>query len=921
MAIPSPGRAQGPGGNQSLAPRFSLAQPSPEAAAIMKYGNIPVDLYSGVPNIAIPLYTIQLKDFELPITLTYHAGGIKVDEIASNVGLGWTLNYGGMLTSQVHGLSDYEVNGGWLGAPTLPQTGVLRTFWTQFDAYETDPEYLFMKDAAEGVIDTQPDLFYFNLNGKTVRHFFSQSPGSAHTMPFGRFDITSNSIKDGDDVTYTFGQEERTTTNLSYSGYEEIGIGMRPSVQQSAYYISGIATPHGESIAYTYDNYDYSFTNQVSSTRYVHVTSGPTGCPIVPTTKSTNSTSLVNGKRVKTITTSAGVRLTFTYGHVRQDIASGAAAALTGIVVSNTNTGAVLKTITLAYDYYRSCGTTSTDPDCNRLKLVSVHVAGEMPYTFDYNTTALPKRLSFNQDHWGYFNNASNSVLFPTDVPRGFTSGANRNAHNTAVAAGVLLKITYPTGGTTEFQYERNPSSSGLRAARITDSPLVGVPVVRHYQYGPESQYYFPAYYYLFYKDKIEGSTITDCPYYAQSVSSFTPLGNGHAGGAAYSRVREYVDSDTKGYTDYRYSIDGGSGGVSWGYPYAPVVKSFWVEGLLLEKSAYRWDASASGWKPVSREVNTYKTAYGSAATGPNEFTLRGVAIAYRKLPMYGLAARGPEFDVSFYEMHSSWSYPTRKVETFFDPADSTKRKTVDHRYYYDNPNHIQLTRHVINNSLGDSLIVYNRYMQDVQPTWAHLSTPVAERRTIRKTGGTERLVEGEIVSYQNWPGIFPTSYRKLAITSPVAPSSVPLYTGGTPDSRYEQRESYTYNGKLLSSLKKDGITTTYVWGYGGEYVVAEVKNALPADVSGTGFSQSVLTNVTSTEAAKEAELAKIRNHASMKKAEVTTYTFKPSVGMSSKTDATGRRTSYEYDAYGRLVRVKDHFGNVLEDYRYNYRP
>ncbi|WP_370584568.1 hypothetical protein [Parapedobacter sp. ISTM3] len=58
-----------------------------------------------------------------------------------------------------------------------------------------------------------------------------------------------------------------------------------------------------------------------------------------------------------------------------------------------------------------------------------------------------------------------------------------------------------------------------------------------------------------------------------------------------------------------------------------------------------------------------------------------------------------------------------------------------------------------------------------------------------------------------------------------------------------------------------------------------------------------------------------------MSKAQVSTYTYRPLVGLSSATDASGRTTRYEYDGFWRLWRVRDHHGNITEEYRYHYRP
>lgn len=82
-----------------------ISIPSPNAAAFVKYVTNPVSYYTGTPQIDIPLWEVQLKDFKLPIALSYHAGGIRVGEAASNVGLGWSLMAGGVITRAIPGLT------------------------------------------------------------------------------------------------------------------------------------------------------------------------------------------------------------------------------------------------------------------------------------------------------------------------------------------------------------------------------------------------------------------------------------------------------------------------------------------------------------------------------------------------------------------------------------------------------------------------------------------------------------------------------------------------------------------------------------------------------------------------------------------------------------------------------------------------
>jgi hypothetical protein len=87
----------------------TIVPPSPEAASLAKFTEIPVSLYTGVPNISVPIYTIQQSGISIPISLNYHARGIKVEEIASRVGLGWALSYGGSISRQTRGKVDEDL--------------------------------------------------------------------------------------------------------------------------------------------------------------------------------------------------------------------------------------------------------------------------------------------------------------------------------------------------------------------------------------------------------------------------------------------------------------------------------------------------------------------------------------------------------------------------------------------------------------------------------------------------------------------------------------------------------------------------------------------------------------------------------------------------------------------------------------------
>ena len=72
---------------------------SPSAYQFQRYGNIGLSEYTGTPRISIPLYTINEGNITVPIAINYNVGGIKVNQDASWVGLGWDLNFGGIYQS------------------------------------------------------------------------------------------------------------------------------------------------------------------------------------------------------------------------------------------------------------------------------------------------------------------------------------------------------------------------------------------------------------------------------------------------------------------------------------------------------------------------------------------------------------------------------------------------------------------------------------------------------------------------------------------------------------------------------------------------------------------------------------------------------------------------------------------------------
>lgn len=84
------------------------------------------------------------------------------------------------------------------------------------------------------------------------------------------------------------------------------------------------------------------------------------------------------------------------------------------------------------------------------------------------------------------------------------------------------------------------------------------------------------------------------------------------------------------------------------------------------------------------------------------------------------------------------------------------------------------------------------------------------------------------------------------------------------------------------------------------------------------GFS--TISNLLHATVPSTGQLTSIRNAVKAIGGLVTTYTFKPLVGIESQTLPNGYTVYYEYDAFGRLKRVIDQDGNIVSTNSYNYR-
>jgi len=137
------------------------------------------------------------------------------------------------------------------------------------------------------------------------------------------------------------------------------------------------------------------------------------------------------------------------------------------------------------------------------------------------------------------------------------------------------------------------------------------------------------------------------------------------------------------------------------------------------------------------------------------------------------------------------------------------------------------------------------------------------------------------------------------------------------------EREITRYDnyGNIIEYKTKEGMLVSQIWGYNNAKVVAELKNVPYANINSSTIAQIKLYSIISP-SYNETTLSNVLNglRAVHNDGYITTYTYKPLVGITSVTDANGRKETYQYDSFNRLWRVLNHEGLIVKEYEYNIK-
>jgi YD repeat-containing protein len=451
----------------------SVAPIPPNEAALFKPLAQPVGSFTGTVPTSIPLMTAGKGNLQIPITLNYAGMALKVEEIASSVGLGWSLSAGGSITRAMRGAPDDFPNIGYLYASDKPSN-----FNNDLG---TDSSVFMAEEVLTNQLDLQPDLYYFSCNGLSGKFFFDehrkvhiQSPTGVSIVPiFLSIPGEGNPIMgwiltDTKGNKYYFGLNKAQTIRIvdavdldfsSENGYTTLPPDCYYYI---TWYLMEMDDMNQENIVrFTYDSSAASFETRAGGY-------APLGATVTYACKPSDyysddvlSIEATYERYVKTIVTP--IDSTVLYND------TGRIDYLGGLRVDSIKQYDLSHNIEHSYHFNYGYFNNGSGTGSYRLYLRSLSDCGNggtdsLGYTFSYYTGYnLPNYMSAAQDYWGYYNGMDNNT---TLIPNGtynligtpvteFALG-DRRAYFPAAMANMLTKITYPSGGYRQFTYENN---------------------------------------------------------------------------------------------------------------------------------------------------------------------------------------------------------------------------------------------------------------------------------------------------------------------------------------------------------------------------------------------------------------------------------------------------------------------------------
>lgn len=994
----------------------SIAISTPDVMSFQKYGNVPTNLYNGKVDMIIPFHEIQLGKIKIPINLTYNSGGVKVDDIASQVGLGWNLNAGGNILKSINDLQDGTLTYQFYPPATVAipiNVGYNRKYFLKNPVYNENMKWF-------ANVDSSPDFYFVNAPGLnnvfTVDDANPNDWQSSHTnrsyvasflYPKGHRLLTPTvenlgsfqgigftGLEDGNpnlniptkpaDVNFTafftfknyeITNEEGLVYKFSPGNFIEtrsLPVLVDPtsarldpsySLSLNTYNLSSIYDPSTQQkVDFIYESYQITQPQRIKLLSKNNNVGNSDSCNYGFIPEFNGQSIYSNEKlikyhtatRLKKIICKSG-EIEFVYLNNRQDYDD---KSLDFIRIKDFQ-GNIIKSYHLLYSYFDSKEGCS-QKECKRLRLYQIDedypLKTKVYYKFDYYyLDKLPKRFSYEQDFLGYYNNNGfqSTTAVGTNIPgpqpklyfypnKGefsilpFQKSNDSNgrqitgdysfAPNTYSLTGLLKRVTYETGGYSEFQYENHKfnfagaeyfaggariksqlinddkgnsreieyeyiESDGKTSGYISSLPVFAYPNARITNPTALPSQWTPFSFTTFDFDK-SGLELTRDNFVGYSRVIERESGNGSTESLFYSS-KDYPDVKSQKLPRDQcgqYLVDNSN------FPGKLFEDLKGRRGALKQKIVY----NESGIK-VFETQNLYDYEVFSS-----------INLEYYE--PYRLTDNQFYPRIRFYNNFVGETSKINKERNILTKATTTEylttgnKITENHFTYNSSPNFPFLKEERILDGVSE-LKFKNFYCFDFPLYLPFIGSFINQNRL------TEPFIhqvwkDNELISSNQ------TNFMDFG-SGIILEKSLSTAKGGFPYEETTVIDSRDNNGNITQFHDQSGLNTVLIWGYNKTLIIAKIENSTYSQIQSYESNLQLLSN-TGTEANLISSLNSLRN--SLPNAMITTYTHRPLIGVSTITDPKGDKITYIYDSFNRLKEIKDKDGNILSKNEYNFK-
>ncbi|OVE59398.1 hypothetical protein [Chryseobacterium mucoviscidosis] len=903
---------------QQESQNIGVTQPTPTAASLTAYKNIPVSIQTGVPNISYPLINLSTnsKKVEINLGLNYHTANVSEDKWASNVGKGWSLLGTGVISREI--IDDFD------------ESFDDATFHKYQKNY-FDDIYNFSIPGETGkfriIRDTINNTFQITkLSNYTAKVEYIRNSNTA-TLIIDSFIVTSDT-----GIKYKFENYDLDIMTVWRWNHPLTGPKYSEGKYRSAFYLTSIYDENDNELArYTYIK-DLKYppgVDQVTETetnKLVSIEVKDQGIIEINTSKedvanTKNDNFRINDIILKTFDNRFIKKYHFNYSYTLPLTRN-----LDSFQQVDIN-GDIIEKYSFYYTGIQNGFESEDEISATVLRRIQLPTGGIIEYDFDL----IP--YSFITEY----------IQHPAPTtPYGSISFSNINSNtkkyfftvNTTSDITIDANIANLSDHTWALQFYRKVGSSFQLSPYSIGTPVdpdPGYPLQQIRTFEP-GEYYVE----LFTNDMFvnlssdvtfEAAIRTGDPFTTNVLKMAKGLPRIKKIKSLNVDYNNTYNAMPSGIEEYEYSMFDNPATSS-----GEIIEGGSKDGLIMYNPVIIY----KNVKVSNGNNNGYTKYYFKAPSNypfnqgfwPN-YNLTREGLINKKEIYNSLNQKLSEdlFDYTFEEFGPQYLVaPSNVSANFLIKTTWLKNEKVTSKSFFDS-GVLETQREIIRNtnnfktslerstsfdgSIQETSYQYpfdknNQKLLNANITGIPLETTLVVKKN---SSDVSKLISRSETKFDNVSHFFPTSTVSYDSQNNISSEAV-----------FNQ---YDAKGNLEQYTTKDGIPVSVVWGYNKTLPIAKIEGATYSQIS--SYTSDIITKSNadvdvSSEKLLQDALDIFRNNAAFSSYQITTYVYDPLIGMKSSTPPSGIREIYKYDKANRLEQIIDENGKVLKKYQYNYK-